>query len=266
MTIELEKVSNARDLGGIKTSYGTVKYNRLIRSGHLSIATEQDVAVLKNHGLQRIIDLRTSAEIANHPNVPIEGVSTVNISIMNSTTFGISFETLDGKQIALKLQAGIERMLARGETPIEHMRILYKKFVHDPASLEGYGRFIKTLANNAVEGATLWHCTVGKDRCGTCTALLLYCLGASREEILRDYLLTNVQTESRSNSILNKVRPFVDDDKMALVTSMLTVDESYIDCFLSEATAQYGSLDKFLDACRVTPEDKQNLRNIYLDR
>ena len=38
---------------------------------------------------------------------------------------------------------------------------------------------------------TVFHCTAGKDRTGVAAALLLHALGATREEILRDYLLTN---------------------------------------------------------------------------
>ena len=264
MIINLEKASNARDIGGIKTPYGTVQRNRLIRSGHLSIISPSDIETLAAHHLQRVIDLRTPTEIANHPDVAIPQVEYLNISIMSATTFGISYETLDGPTIAVKLQAGIERMLARGETPIEHMRILYKKFVHDKFSHVGYGQFLKTLANAPVEGATLWHCSGGKDRCGTCTALLLHCLGASRQDIMGDYLLTNEQVNNHAQSILGKVRPFVDDDKLELVSSMLLVEQSYLESFWNEIETNFNSVDNFISSCGVTQEDIEKLRKNYL--
>ena len=60
MLIKLEKVTNTRDLGGIKSKYGVVKYNKLLRSGHLGVATYADCEVLTaKHNLRRIIDLRT---------------------------------------------------------------------------------------------------------------------------------------------------------------------------------------------------------------
>ena len=46
MKITLEKVTNARDLGGLKSPYGTVKFNKLLRSGHLSVATQSDIEKL----------------------------------------------------------------------------------------------------------------------------------------------------------------------------------------------------------------------------
>ena len=264
MIINLQQVSNARDLGGIQTKYGTVQQNRLLRSGHLSIANASDIQTLKGLNLQRVIDLRTPTEIANHPDVAIHGVEYRNISIMSATTFGISYETLNGAEIAVKLQAGIERMLNRGEIPIEHMRILYKTFVSNEFSHVGYGSFLKTLANEPVNGATLWHCTGGKDRCGTCTALLLHCLGADREQIMADYLLTNEQVMSHAESILAKVRPHVAANRLALVQSMLLVEQSYLESFWSEIERLYGSVDAFVAKCGVTNEEIEKLRKNYL--
>ena len=264
MIINLQQVSNARDLGGIKTKYGTIQTNRLLRSGHLSIASATDVATLKNKNLKRIIDLRTPTEIANHPDVAIPDVDYINISIMSATTFGISYETLNGAEIAVKLEAGIQRMINRGETPIEPMRILYKTFVNNEFSHVGYGNFLKTLANEPVDGATLWHCTGGKDRCGTCTALLLHCLGASREQIMQDYLLTNEQVMSHAESILAKVRPHIPADRLELVQSMLLVEESYLTSFWNEIEKLYGSVDAFITKCGVTQKEIEKLRDNYL--
>ncbi len=264
MKIQLQQVANTRDLGGIHTPYGTVQYDRLIRSGHLSIITENDIATLKKHNLRRVIDLRTPTEIANHPDGQIADVEFVNISIMSATTFGISYETLNGEQIAIKLQAGIRRMLDRGETPIEHMRILYRQFVEDPHSRIGYGKFLKILADQPIEGATLWHCTGGKDRCGTCAALLLHCLGASREDTMKDYLLTNEQIGDHAESILSKVSPHVSKDNLKLVRSMLLVEQSYLESFWEQIDSKFGGTDKFLLKCGITLQDKEKLRNNYL--
>ena len=266
MKIQLEKVANARDLGGLQSSFGTVKFGRLLRSGHLCVACEADVEKLtREYNLRRIVDLRKDTEIANNPDVSIDGVEWVNISIMSYTTFGITYEKLDGPTISKKLDEGIARMIARGETPIEHMRILYKNFVYDDYSHRGYGKFLKLLANEPVDGATLWHCSAGKDRVGTCTALLLHCLGVSREEIMRDYLLTNEMNREHSESILNKVRPYVNDEVFALEKSMVMVDESYLTVFWKEIDNRFGSVDAFIAHCGVSAEDIEQLRKNYLE-
>ena len=266
MKIQLEKVTNARDLGGLKSPFGTVKFNKLLRSGHLGVATRSDVETLVNdHALQRVVDLRKDTEIANNPDVSIDGVQWLNVPIMAYTTFGITYEKLDGPTISKMLDEGIARMIARGETPIEHMRILYKNFITDEFSHRGYGQFLRLLANEPVDGATLWHCSAGKDRVGTCTALLLHCLGVSRKDIMHDYLLTNEMNKSHSESILNKVRPFVNDEVFELEKSMVLVDESYLNSFWNEMEKRFGSVDAFLAHCGVSARDIENLRKNYLE-
>lgn len=264
MLIPLEKATNCRDLGGIKGALGQVRYGKLLRSGQLNLITAADAQTLRKHGLERIVDLRTAAEIENNPDVAIEGVRAVNVPIIRATTFGISYEKSDGAEIAQKLQAGIERMRQRNETPIEHMRILYRRFVDDDYCRSGFGNFLRLLASEPINGATLWHCSQGKDRVGSCTALLLHCLGVGFDEIMQDYLLTNSQTYANSQSILNKVRPYVSDGMMELVQSMLTVDYSYLDNFFVQAKEQFGSMDGFVAACGVDSDCIDKLRANYL--
>lgn len=265
MKIILKNANNARDLGGIKTKYGSIRHNKLLRSGELSRIDDTDAQALLKHNLKCVIDLRTPAEIANRPDVKINGVSSVNISIIRATTFGISYETLDGKQIAEMLEAGFQRMSARGETYSEHMQILYRNFVHDEHCRTKYGEFLKRLANDPVNGAYLWHCSMGKDRVGTCTALLLHILGASTDDIMRDYMLTNEQTKENTQSILYKVMPHVSAERLAMVESMLLVSENYLKTFWSEINAYYGNTDNFVKACGVTEQNVTNLRKNYLE-
>lgn len=156
-------------------------------------------------------------------------------------------------------------MLARGEDPRCHLEILYRKFVSDSVSLVGYGSFLKLLANNPVEGATLWHCSAGKDRVGTCTALLLHCLGASRQQIMDDYLLTNEQNKPFLDMVMSKIRGTLDDEQIALIQGMLSVKESYLQSFWTEIEQRYGSVESFISACGVTQTDIAKLRENYLE-
>ena len=51
-----------------------------------------------------------------------------------------------------------------------------QKLVTDPAARTNYKQFFNVLLNNK-SGATLWHCTAGKDRAGFGTMLVLSALG-----------------------------------------------------------------------------------------
>ncbi len=265
MKITMQGATNARDLGGIVTPLGKIKMQRLIRCGHLHKITEEDVQILRQNKLQRVVDLRTELEQAKSPDVIIDGVQYVTNPIMSATTFGITYEKSSGEEIGEMLQAGIRRMLARGEDPRCHLEILYRKFVSDSVSLVGYGSFLKLLANNPVEGATLWHCSAGKDRVGTCTALLLHCLGASRQQIMDDYLLTNEQNKPFLDMVMSKIRGTLDDEQIALIQGMLSVKESYLQSFWTEIEQRYGSVESFISACGVTQTDIAKLRENYLE-
>ena len=264
MKINLQGISNARDLGGIATPYGTVAEGRLLRSGEHSRMTDSDRATLLAHGLTRVIDLRTDKEMANVPDRKIDGVTYTQIPIIPQTTFGISYESSDGPTIAAYLQAGIERMRQRGETPEEHMRELYHRFATNEFCKQHIGQFVQTLARNPANGATLWHCSAGKDRVGVCTATLLYCLGATKQQIIADYMLTNTQTETSRASVIAKVTPHVTADKLNLVKQMLRVETDYIGTFFATVDHLYGGMDGFVAQTGVTAQDIALLRAEYL--
>lgn len=264
MKIPLCNAVNCRDIGGIATKFGVIETHRLIRCGKLDRIDSDDIYTLQQLPLKRVIDLRTNAEIANCPDVLIDGVQAKHIPIISATTFGISYETSDGKTIADKLQAGIVRMQSRGETPLKHMEILYASFVSDKFCRNGYGSFLKALANEPTNGATLWHCSQGKDRVGTCTALLLHCLGASKDSIFADYMLTNEQMQENINGIVNKISPFVSEERLQLVLSMLYVNEKFLQTFFDKIDEFFGNTDSFLNACGITPTDIEKLRTNYI--
>ncbi len=265
MKLNLPNVTNARDLGGITTKYGVIKPNKLIRSGVVNRLTEQDVNILlADINLKRIVDLRADIELANNPDTDIAGVQHLHIPIIRAVTFGISFESLEGEAMARRLQEGIERMRAKGHDYPAHMREVYSRYVNDEHCRLGYGRFLKLLANRPVDGATLWHCTMGKDRCGTCAALLEHCLGADSDTIYKDYMESNVQTLSNTNSLLNKAKPYVDEDKLQLIQNMLMVQPYYFEEWIAQMDKSFGGIDGFICACGVTDEEIEKLRKHYL--
>ena len=75
-----------------------------------------------------------------------------------------------------------------------------------PQVLDRLGRnFAKGVAAIAdEEGATLFHCRIGKDRSGVFAALLLKLLGVSDEDIIADYLL--------SGDAASTAKPLVTED------------------------------------------------------
>ena len=101
-----------------------------------------------------------------------------------------------------------QRLMARDPDGAAQMRSLYPIMVSVEHSVQHYRKFFEILLRHE-EGALLYHCTMGKDRVGTATALILSALGVPRETIYADYLIraTAVLRERRSSSITAKDTP-----------------------------------------------------------
>ena len=54
-------------------------------------------------------------------------------------------------------------------------------------------------------GSVLWHCTEGKDRCGLLSAIILFLLDVSEEDVMEDYLKTNKAAIRRVEKIRKKL-------------------------------------------------------------
>ena len=80
-----------------------------------------------------------------------------------------------------------------------------------------------------------------------------------------DFIESNVQTRENTNSLLNKVKPYVSNDKMDVVEEMLIVQPYYLDAYFDEIAKRYQNLDGFVKACGVTQEEIEKLRKNYLE-
>ncbi|MFP4225979.1 MAG: tyrosine-protein phosphatase, partial [Desulfobacterales bacterium] len=154
--IPLEGAVNFRDIGGYQTTDGRlVRWGRVFRSDGLSRLTDADLAVLGRLGIAHVFDFRTAAEAADAPSrLPAEPPAAYR-------NLPVSHGKFDFVQAVKRLKAGDTSWL----TP-DYMRNGYLGSL----SLHGetWGRVIRHIAV-ASDGATVFHCTGGKDRTGVCT-------------------------------------------------------------------------------------------------
>ena len=68
---------------------------------------------------------------------------------------------------------------------------LYVDFLFSERGKAAYRALFDCLLTLPEGCACLWHCTDGKDRTGVASMLILTALGAPRETVMKDYLLTN---------------------------------------------------------------------------
>ena len=102
----------------------------------------------------------------------------------------------------------------------------------------------------AGDGPVLIHCAAGKDRTGILAALTHHVLGVHHDDLMEDYLLTNVaaRIEARTPMAAEMMREtFGREPSMAAVRAFLGVDAAYLEKAFVAIKAQYGDLDVYLE-------------------
>ncbi len=266
MKIDLEEVYNARDLGGIPVAGGgRVSFGRLLRTGRLSEMTEKDREVLFGTcHVTEIVDLRSGKEIAEHPNPEIPGVKGDWNPIHPDHVPGITRED-DGETDPTKRQLNLLRGL-NGEAKAT-MAAMYRRMVTAPYSVGQLKKFFDLMLAHG-DGAILWHCSAGKDRTGVTAALLLEAMGAGREDIYADYLLTNEMLEERHEETRKRLAAATGDEKIAEQAVILdSVDPYYLDTVYGAIETEWGGVIPFLEgALGVTKEKRELLREKYTEK
>ena len=155
-----------------------IKRKHLIRSAGLCRAKIKDLERLKKeYGVNLVIDLRTDKETEKEPDTRIEGVEYLHIPIFTEAMLGISHE--DDGNIIDHIDS------------IPDFKDLYRLIVTEESCIRQLKKVLLTIMDHR-EGAVLWHCSEGKDRCGLVSAFLLFLLGCSEKTVVEDYLMTNL--------------------------------------------------------------------------
>lgn len=161
--LRIAGVHNARDLGGLSGTLGTVRRGRVLRSAALDKLTPEGARTLAGLGVRTVFDLRTEDERAEAPS-RLSHAELATVSVVVVDYLG-TLDDLPGDQTAMYLH-----LVERSATGIVSL-------------LEQLGRPDAAPA--------LVHCTAGKDRTGLTVALLLDLLGLPRETIVADYVASN---------------------------------------------------------------------------
>lgn len=263
MRILLDGANNTRDLGGIPIGDRFIKSHRLIRSGALSALSPQDIRILQKYPLRKVIDLRAPAEIARRKDIVIDGVEYISLPLLGERTLGVTREQSLAEQL-LEMASDVTFDAER------YMQNIYRNLITSDSVAGQFRRFFDILLTPC-DGAILWHCSAGKDRVGVCTALLLMALGADRQTVLKDYLLTNqFVTEEIRQSVKGVCDTLGDAADPAVIKEMVTVlysvRRSYLDSVFQALESTYGTVENYLSRkILLTEAEIHQLKGIYLE-
>ena len=237
---QLEGVQNFRDIGGYKTADGhTIRYNMLYRSATLHEMTLSDNKKLTPLKIRYEIDLRTEAERSQAP-----------------TNWGPNPpEVID---IPFLRDSGMAPLSNPNPAQVhEQMQRIYSSYavINAPA----IGQVLHGLAQG--DEPALVHCTGGVDRTGMTVAVLMTLLGASRQDVYREYLLSAKLTKEQMQHLAAHSGVHVSPAFL----KAFRIDASSLDAFFHSIDTHYGSFDAYVrNGLKLSSQDIQNLRRKFL--
>ncbi len=266
-----EGISNARDLGGIKTKDGRViKEKTLIKSSTLYTATETDFRRLKEeYNVSLIVDLRTERERCAMPEPCLKDISTIWNPIYMENIQGLQQLSDEERKI---LETQFKKMCIDDPTSKffdadDYMARMYHKFVNNQVVQKQLKQFFSLLMNNR-GGAIMWHCSAGKDRTGIATALVLYALGVSKEKIIEDYVASAESSDDTINLIAEKLFPDGSEryeEHREVIKKLFGAKRCYIESFFKAIENDYVSIDNYLQkALEIHVDNLVRLKTLYL--
>lgn len=257
--VTLEGQPNFRDIGGYRTADGrSVKWGLLYRSGALDHLTDADLETVRARRIVKIIDLRANSEVDKARDRIPAGARSLRLPVWPKTNLKALSKALNGSDVS-----GIT------ETALCDAN---RDFIRHFAG--AYADLLKQIADPANRPA-LWHCTLGKDRAGLGTAIVLLVLGVAEEVIMEDYLLSNAyraREMQRELSDFKKRQPAGRDELVArrdarVFQALLEARREYLQAAFDEMVREYGSIEAYLhDGLGVTQEQRKKLQDQLLER
>jgi protein-tyrosine phosphatase len=228
---------NLRDVGGYRTVDGQwVRMGVVYRSQALALSSS-DLAVVDTLGITNDYDLRTTSEIAASPDVVPAGATYTNLNVLGTST--------------------ITPTLTSAAAAEQFMEEVEQEFVTNSTARAAFGALLTGIADS--KGASLFHCTAGKDRTGWASAVLLTLLGVPQDTVMQDYLLSNTYYfDSPAVQAMLKAMPAAE---AAIYTPLMEVEASYLQAGFDQVTASYGSMyDYAVHGLGLSPQTIAKLR------
>lgn len=249
--LPLEGTINFRDLGGYETTEGRrVKWGKVFRSDHLSRLTDRDIAFLQRMEIQCVCDLRTSAEAQKRPDrFPGDGPGTYlhlpidNLKFNPTTLF---------------------QRLKKGDTSWLTPEFLIDGYILNLDQFAAVWREIFRRLADPHQLGLVFHCTGGKDRAGTCAALVLLALGVPQETVIRDHGLSNIFIADVLDKIYAQFESSgIDRNRIA---PYFTAPRYCIEALLDHLYEKYGSPTDYLKSkAGVTEEMLEEIKSRLLE-
>ncbi len=237
--LNLTSPSNFRDLAEPVHPQVPMRKLTLFRSDHLGAVDAQDARRIQALGVRRVIDFRGERERLS-----------AACALPGVRVHALSIEPTIVQVLSDLLAAG--HALTAAEV-VGHMQDTYRGFVRH--NTRRFREFFSLLLESGEP--TVFHCTAGKGRTGFAAALVLHALGATRTQILDDYLLTNQRLKPPPGAGMGLAPE--------LARVLWGVQVEFLAAAFEAVEKDHGSLDAYLrDALGLGEPEHRQLRALYL--
>lgn len=223
-------VGNFRDLGGYHTCDGRkVVWLKLFRSGELRHQTTDDLSHLRGEtGLASVLDLRSDMEIKQES---VELITEAGIRYHNVPFLTGGNDSNDDDLFSRFTNMGQFYVFLLEDREFGNRVIEALELIAEPEN-----------------HPLMFHCTLGKDRTGILSAIVLSVLGVEDKNIITDYTLT-------AQSMKAEINRFRNDPKTAGAVEHLPgycweweSSAESMELFLSSIQRKYGSAREYLES------------------
>ena len=234
--LSLDGAWNVRELGGYRTKDGRItRTGVFFRADGTSGLSRRDVETLRSLGVTLTADLRSPEEVAQRPSrfADCEGMRYENVVMFD----------------------GMQSAMFQGAVP-ETMGELYTGLL-DGARPQ-FGRLFRLFLENT--GASLFHCTAGKDRTGVTAMLLLSLAGVPEKTIVADYAASeeNLREQSERQKAQFAARG------IEIPPHVFGSRPQDMETALTHLNARYGGAEAYLRLCGLREEELAALRSRFV--
>ncbi len=242
--MELSGAFNFRDIGGYMSVEGkTVRRGVVFRADSLAYLTIQDRKTLKSKNIKRIIDLRDEREVVAAPDVfeDDDEITVIHIPLLEDyNSPPLHPETLTTE-------------------PVPDLSALYIRCVETCGARI---RSVFELFSRPIDGATVVHCTAGKDRTGVIVALLLDLCGVNRNAILEDYAVSERLLEPNLDTLLGHLEQVIGRPERE---EYLMSEKRSMERTLAHIDSVYGSSVRYLHTVGLSNSNAKSIRQLLLE-
>lgn len=236
---------NFRAVAAYPTRHGRLRPGALWRSGAFDDIGDAGLQAMRARHVTTVFDLRADIEKTHSPS-PL-------LDLPCFTVATLPHDLRSGDLAMVLRQPG-----ARPEDVASVMIAVYRRVLRDFEAI--YAHCLRVVI--ASETPVAIHCTAGKDRTGIAVALILDLLGASRDDILDDYLRSNAARDPLRARLLHRQQASdYGPVPQPLVEPVIAADARYLAAMFETLAAEYGgSLAYARDGLGLSTAELDGLR------